>query len=112
MITDPIYPYPYRVVITTLVAEQLDAYPDLCYVSDMPWPESWPIMGGDVAFADSAATRKDSTSVGGPPKAALPQMWRRPEAASFLVAAESATSSPLIGRDSGHGMSDTYHRSG
>ena len=29
VITDPIYPYPYRVVITTLVAEQLDAYPDL-----------------------------------------------------------------------------------
>ena len=55
----------------------------------MPWPESWPIRGEDVAFADSAATRKDSTSVGGPPEAALPQMWRRPEAASFLVAAES-----------------------
>ena len=80
----------------------------------MPWPESWPIRGEDVAFADSAATRKDSTSVGGPPKAALPQMWRRPEAASFLVAAESAnvTSSPLVGHDSGHGISDTYHRSG
>ena len=29
VITDPIYPYPYRVVITTLVAEQLDTYPDL-----------------------------------------------------------------------------------
>ena len=69
----------------------------------MPWPESWPIRGEDVAFADSAATRKDSTSVGGPLEAALPQMWRRPEAASFLVAAESAnaTSSPLIGHDSG-----------
>ena len=76
----------------------------------MPWPESWPIRGEDVAFADSAATGKDSTSVGGPPEAALPQMWRRPEA----VAAESAnaTSSPLIGHDSGHGISGTYHRSG
>ena len=29
VITDSIYPYPYRVVITTSVAEQLDTYPDL-----------------------------------------------------------------------------------
>ena len=29
VITDSIYPYPYRVVITTFVAEQLDTYPDL-----------------------------------------------------------------------------------
>ena len=80
----------------------------------MPWPESWPIRGEDVAFADFAATRKDSTSLGRPPKAALPQMWRRPEAVSFLVAAESAnaTSSHLIGHDSGHGISATYQRSG
>ena len=28
VILDPIYPYPYRVVITTFVAEQLDTYPD------------------------------------------------------------------------------------
>ena len=55
----------------------------------MPWPESSPIKGEDVAFADSAATRKDSTSVGGPPEAACPQVWRWPEAAAFLVAAES-----------------------
>ena len=61
VITDPIYPYPYRVVITTLVAEQLDTYPDLLYVSDMPWPGSRPMRVEDVAFADSAATRKDST---------------------------------------------------
>ena len=80
----------------------------------MPWPEWWPIWGEDVAFADSAATIKDSTSVGGPPKAAPPLMWRRPEAASFMVAAEAAdaTTSPLIGHDSGHGILDTYHRSG
>ena len=80
----------------------------------MPWPESRPIRGEDVAFAYSAATRKDSTSVRGPPKAALAQMRRRPEAASFLVAAEwaNATSSALIGHDSGNGISDTYHRSG
>ena len=26
----------------------------------MPWPESWPIRGEDVAFADSAATRKEA----------------------------------------------------
>ena len=70
VITDPIYPYPYRVVITTLVAEQLDACPDLCYVSDMPWPESWPIRAEDVAFADSAAA--NSTSVAEPPNVALP----------------------------------------
>ena len=90
---------------------RLDAYPDLWYVSDLPWPESWPIRGEDVKFADSAATRKES--VGKPPKVALPQMWRRPEAAPFLVTAESAnaTSSPLIGDDSGHAISDTYHRS-
>ena len=71
----------------------------------MPWPESWPIRGEDVAFADSAATRKDS---------ALPQMWSWLEATSVLVAAESANaaSSPLIGRDSGHGISDKYHGSG
>ena len=80
----------------------------------MPWPESWPIRGEDVAFADSAATRKEAASgrlhicgratFGGPPT----------DVESFLVAAESAnaTSSPLIGRDSGHGISDTYHRSG
>ena len=59
----------------------------------MPWLESWPIRAEDAAFADSASTGKDSTDV-----------------ESFLVAAETAnaTSSPLIG----HGMSDTYHRSG
>ena len=75
----------------------------------MPWPESWPIRGEDVAFADSAATRKDSTSVGGPPNAALPQLWWRPEAAPLLVAAESASapSSPLIGDASGHGIPTT-----
>ena len=54
----------------------------------MPWPESRPIWGEDVAFADSAA------QLGGPPT----------DVESFLVAARSAnaTSSPLIGHDSGH----------
>ena len=48
-----------------------------------------------------------------------PHQWGPPSAAptdveSFMVAAEaaSATSSPLFGHDSGHGQSDTYHRSG
>ena len=78
----------------------------------MPWPESWPIRGEDVAFADSAATIKEAASgrlhisggaaFGGPPT----------DVESFMVAAESAnaTSSPLIGHDSGHGILDTYHR--
>ena len=69
VITDPIYPYPYRFVITrltTLVAERLHAYPDLRCLSDMHWTDLWPIKGEDVTF------RKDSTSLcraaeGGPP---------------------------------------------
>ena len=75
----------------------------------MPWPESWPIRGEDVAFADSAATRKEAAS------GRLHICGRAAtDVESFLVAAESAnaTSSPLIGRDSGYGISDTYHRSG
>ena len=95
-------------------AGQWDACSDLVDVADMPGTDAGQIRCEDVAFAESAATRTDSTSAGGPPKAALPQIWSRLEAASFLVAAESAnaTSSPLIGHDSGHGISDTYHRSG
>ena len=63
----------------------------------MPRPDAWPIRGEDVAFADSAATRKEES-----------------ESFLVLVAAESAhaTSSPLIDHDSSHGISDTYHRSG
>ena len=80
----------------------------------MPWPESWPIRGEDVAFADSAATRKGAASgrlhicaraaFGGPPT----------DVESSLVDAESAnaTSSTLIGDDSDHGISDTYHTPG
>ena len=79
----------------------------------MPWPESWPIRGGDVAFADSAATRKEAASsrlhIGRAAFGGLPT-----DVESFLVAAESANaiSSPLIGHDSGHGVSDMCHRSG
>ena len=80
----------------------------------MPSPESWLIKGEDVVFADSAATRKGAAAgrfhicgraaFGGPPA----------DVESFVVAAESAiaTSSPLIGHDLGHRISDTYHRSG
>ncbi len=73
----------------------------------MTWARSWRRRGGDVASADSAATREEAASGrlhSGPPT----------DVESFLVAAESAnaTSSPLIGHDSGHGISDTYHRSG
>ena len=39
-IRDWIYVYPYPVVITTFMADQSDAYPDLWYVSNTPWPES------------------------------------------------------------------------
>ena len=73
----------------------------------MLWPESWPIRGEDVAFADSAATIiKEAASgrlhisggaaFGDPPT----------DVESFMVAAEvaNATSSPLIGHDSGHGI--------
>ena len=80
----------------------------------MPWPQSWPIRGEDVAFADSAATRKEAgfgrlhicgrAAFGGPPT----------DVESFLMAAESANATPshLLDHDSGYGISDTYHRSG
>ena len=53
-------------MLTTSMADELDTDHNLCYVSDMPWPESRPVRGEDVAFAASAATIKDSTSVGRP----------------------------------------------
>ena len=55
----------------------------------MPWPESWPIRGEDVAFADSAATRKE----GGlrPP----PHLWegrlRRPSIVADSIEVDGAT---------------------
>jgi hypothetical protein len=72
---------------------QLDTYPDLWYVSDMPWPESWPMRGEDVAFADSAATRKDSTSVGGPPWLKL--FWPKVALRSLFFSHSSQTLSLL-----------------
>ena len=55
----------------------------------MPWPESWPIRGEDVALAASAATIKDSTSVGAA-EGGPPLLWRRPKAASIMVDGEAA----------------------
>ena len=36
-------------------------------------------------FATSPSTLMDSTTMGGPPKAAPPLLWRRPKAASIMV---------------------------
>ena len=63
----------------------------------------------------AASTTMESKTMEGRRRRLLPHpMWRRPEAAPLVVAAESAnaTSTTLIGHDSGHGISDTYHRSG
>ena len=67
-----------------------------------------------VAFADTAAARKGGASgrlhiCGRTAFGGLPT-----DGGFFLVAAVSAnaTSSALSGHDSGHGISDTYHRSG
>ena len=72
------------------------------------------MRGEDVAFADSAATIKEAASgrphiCGGAAFGGTPT-----DVEPFMVAAESpnATSSPLIGHDKSHGISDTYHRSG
>ena len=45
------------------------------HVSDTPPPEPRPLRVEDVTFADSAASRRESTSLGGLPR----------EAASFIV---------------------------
>ena len=68
----------------------------------MLWPESWPIRGEDVAFADSAATRRDSTSVGGPPKAAF--------LSHFKVTFESLLSQLCACRDSPQKLLLSYFR--
>ena len=41
-------------------------------------------------FATSPSTIMDSTTMGGPPKAAPPLLWRRPKAASIMVDGEVA----------------------
>ena len=64
-------------------------------------PESWPMRGEDVAFADSAPTGQDPTDLvvaGGRPLSSGCEVGKR----SILIP---------YGHDLGHCISDMYHRS-